>query len=146
MYREGLTGKFSLTGSSKLGSYWPFFTVFVKINDLMSLWEMTFNLKSFLPFSLRHISYQKTRNVNSSGLLISLSFVCSYHFYGSLDVKHQSAQVYALCFSSKEYSKSIAREYGFIWMVTPQFIRKPKSYNCHFIEFHPQTRKVELHT
>ena len=73
---------------------------------------MTFNLKSLLSFSLRHISYQKTRNVNSSGLLISLSFVFSYHFYGSLDVKHQKNT--SLCFSSKEDSKSTAREYGFI--------------------------------
>ena len=73
---------------------------------------MTFNFKSLLPFSLRHISYQKTRNVNSSGLLISLSFVCSYHFYSSLDVKHQKST--SLCFSSKEYSKSTAREYGVI--------------------------------
>ena len=72
---------------------------------------MTFNFKSLLPFSLRHISYQKTRNVNSSGLLIS-SFVCSYHFYGSLDVKHQKST--SLCFSSKEYSKSTAREFGVI--------------------------------
>ena len=77
---------------------------------------MAFNFKGLflLSFSLRHISYQKTRNVNSSGLLISLSFVCSYHFYGSLDVKHHKAQVYALCFRSKEYSQSTAREYGFI--------------------------------
>ena len=73
---------------------------------------MTFNLKSLLSFSLRHISYQKTRNVNSTGLLILLSFVCSYHFYGSLDVKHQNST--SLCFSSKEDSKSTAREYGFI--------------------------------
>lgn len=57
---------------------------------------MTFNFKSLLPFSLRHISYQKNRNVNSSGLLISLSFVCSYNFYSSLNVKRQKARVNAL--------------------------------------------------